>query len=263
MDTAVLDGGGKDVAPAECSEVEVPSPTHSRPKEQSGHVSGDKKEDVHEKVSAQPSNSDDGGEIEASTESSEFKVPPLTLSRPKIQSKSVAEDKDEDVEKPDKPSSEEPTPALPYNEPTWSSTPSDPYVLTVIKNGTIIQTIQLSHKPFHVFGRLPSCDIQFEHPSISRYHAILQYRPLDKEDSGSNSSSHARSESAVSSSVTVNPKEEGFYVYDLGSTHGTFINKVKIQMRCFYRLRLGQMVKFGGSSRLFLLEVNRFLSPVS
>lgn len=256
--SSVLDGGGKDVAPAERSEFQVPTLPLSR-KEQSQNG-------AHQSVttsSAQPPNSDDGGNSEASTESSEFKVPSLIPSRPKSQSESVAKGKNEDpdtVKESAKSSSEEPTLALPYNEPTWSSTPSHSYILTVIKNGTIIQTIQLSSKPFHVFGRLPSCDVQFEHPSVSRYHAILQYRPLDREDSGSNS---AHGEFVVSSSVSVNPKEEGFYVYDLGSTHGTFINKVKIQMRCFYRLRLGQMVKFGGSSRLFLLEVNEFLSPIS
>ena len=143
-------------------------------------------------------------------------------------------------------------PPLPYTEPTWSSTPSEPYVLTVIKTGTIIQTVQLSNQPYHTFGRLPSCDIQLEHPSVSRYHAVLQYRPpLGEEES----SAESNGDSAPSSSISVNPKEEGFYVYDLGSTHGTYLNKSKIQMRCYYRLRLGQMVKFGGSSRLFLLEV--------
>jgi pSer/pThr/pTyr-binding forkhead associated (FHA) protein len=189
--------------------------------------------------------------------SAEFKVPSLSLTRPKNQSKPVSIVENRDMERSTKSSSTEPPPPLPYNEPTWSSIPTNPYVLTVIKNGTIIQTAQLSQKPFHVFGRLPSCEFQLEHPSISRYHAILQYRPHDKQDSDNDPSIDTRNESIISTSVSVNPKEEGFYVYDLGSTHGTFINKTKIQMRCYYRLRLGQMVKFGGSSRLFLLEVRK------
>lgn len=143
-------------------------------------------------------------------------------------------------------------PPLSYNEPRWSSKPPESYFLTVIKNGTVVCEVPISKKPYHVFGRLPSCDIQLEHPSISRYHAVLQYRPQDRgsEESNDNTSSGH----VTISSVSVNPTEEGFYVYDLGSTHGTFINKTKIQTRCYYRLRLGQMVKFGGSSRLFLLE---------
>ena len=154
------------------------------------------------------------------------------------------------------------TPALPYNEPRWSSKPLASYFLTVIKNGTVVCEVPISRKPYHVFGRLPSCDVQLEHPSISRHHAVLQYRPQDKtrankgSDQGEDQDENSSLTSHVTiSSVSVNPTEEGFYVYDLGSTHGTFINKIKIQTRCYYRLRLGQMVKFGGSSRLFLLEV--------
>lgn len=150
-----------------------------------------------------------------------------------------------------------PPPPLSYNEPRWSTTPPQPYFLTVIKNGTVISEVPITQKPFHVFGRLPSCDVQLEHPSISRHHAILQYRPKEKEKEDSEGGEEASSRPSLSSSMSVNPTEEGFYVYDLGSTHGTFINKTKIQTRCYYRLRVGQMVKFGGSSRLFLLEVTR------
>jgi len=52
------------------------------------------------------------------------------------------------------------------------------------------------------------------------------------------------------------PDASGFYVYDLGSTHGTYLNKQKVRPRAYCRLRIGQMVKFGGSSRLFILEVS-------
>ena len=145
---------------------------------------------------------------------------------------------------------------LPYNEPLWSDVPSKPFFLSLIKHGTVIKEITLTDKSFHVFGRLPSCDIQLEHPSISRYHAVLQYRPQDGSPEDSEESDSTATDQVTSLSVSTNPKEEGFYVYDLGSTHGTFINKSKIQMRCFYRLRIGQMVRFGGSSRLFLLEVS-------
>jgi len=189
-------------------------------------------------------------------ESQGFKVPSLVPVRPKPQSeKSVAgaeRSNEEDGAK-------QPPLPLPYNEPAWSSLPPEPYTLTVIKHGTIIEEIPLSKKPFHVFGRVPSCDIQLDHPSISRFHAVLQYRPQD--ESSESRCDDAEGNSTLSgmissSSVSVNPKEEGFYVFDLGSTHGTCINKTKIQTRCYYRLRIGQMIKFGGSSRLFLLEVS-------
>ena len=49
--------------------------------------------------------------------------------------------------------------------------------------------------------------------------------------------------------------EKGFCIYDLGSTHGTFLNKTAVDPKKFYRLRVGYCLKFGGSSRLFILQV--------
>ena len=101
-----------------------------------------------------------------------------------------------------------------------------------------------------VFGRLPICDIPLEHPSISRYHAVLQYRPSDAPNA---TQDEERGEGSLLSLHA--PNETGFYVYDLNSTHGSFLNKSKLQPRVYYRVRVGQMVRFGGSSRLFVLEV--------
>lgn len=195
----------------------------------------------------------DGAELEG------FKVPSQTLPRPPKNQSEVAVPLSEEREKApsvvvDVPSQAETVPPLPYNEPTWSSTPPEPHSLTVIKSGTIVQEIPIT-KPFLVFGRLPSCDVQLEHPSVSRYHAVLQYCRFDKPAEDDSSDTSSSNNSVLDSSVSVNPREEGFYAYDLTSTHGTYINKTRIQMRCYHRLRLGQMVKFGGSSRLFLLEV--------
>lgn len=101
-----------------------------------------------------------------------------------------------------------------------------------------------------VFGRLPVCDVSLEHPSISRYHAVLQYRPTDAAVVAADGEGGTGNTLASSG-----PNEAGFYVYDLNSTHGSFLNKSRLQPRIYYRLRVGQMVRFGGSSRLFVLEV--------
>lgn len=100
---------------------------------------------------------------------------------------------------------------------------------------------------FQVFGRLPVCDVSLDHPSISRYHAVLQYRPADAANVSTDVEGGTLSAGG--------PNEAGFYVYDLNSTHGSFLNKSKLQPRVYYRVRVGQMVRFGGSSRLFVLEV--------
>lgn len=130
-------------------------------------------------------------------------------------------------------------PPLPYTEPSWGgSAPDMPYALEILKNGTIVDTVPLTHRGYFVVGRLPVCDVSLEHPSISRYHAVIQYR----------------AQSGEAGSVG---EERGFYVHDLGSTHGTVVNKNKIPPKTYIRLHVGHVLKFGGSTRLFILQVKR------
>eukprot|EP00090_Calanus_glacialis_P045206 TRINITY_DN8245_c0_g1_i1.p1 TRINITY_DN8245_c0_g1~~TRINITY_DN8245_c0_g1_i1.p1 ORF type:complete len:740 (-),score=270.81 TRINITY_DN8245_c0_g1_i1:59-2278(-) len=120
---------------------------------------------------------------------------------------------------------------LHYLEPSWGGVPDKPYSLEIMKNGTIVDTFKLENKSFYTIGRLPVCDVPFEHPSLSRYHAVLQFK--------------------------TNPSPEkpvGFYLFDLDSTHGSFHNKKKCFPKTFYRLRVGHMLKFGGSTRTVLLQ---------
>lgn len=131
-------------------------------------------------------------------------------------------------------------PPLPYTEPSWGGNPPDiPYTIEILKNGSIVDTIPLKYRSFFVVGRLPVCDVSLEHPSISRYHAIIQYR----------------GESGEEGSVG---EERGFYVQDLGSTHGTVVNKNKIPPKTYIRLKVGHVLKFGGSTRLFILQGPEF-----
>lgn len=84
-----------------------------------------------------------------------------------------------------------------YIEPFWSSKPLCDYSLEVMKEGAILSDIPLSAKPYFVIGRQQDIvDIFQENPTISRRHAVLQHK-----DTGD------------------------LFIYDLGSTHGTFVNK--------------------------------------
>ncbi|XP_690835.5 kanadaptin isoform X1 [Danio rerio] len=130
-------------------------------------------------------------------------------------------------------------PPLPYTEPPWGAVPDINYSFELLKNGAILDTVPLTHRSYFVVGRLPVCDVSLEHPSISRYHAVVQYR------------GRAGQEGVVG-------EERGFYAYDLGSTHGTFINKNKIPPKTYIRLRVGHVLKFGGSTRLFILQGPEF-----
>uniref|UniRef100_W5NKQ4 Solute carrier family 4 member 1 adaptor protein n=1 Tax=Lepisosteus oculatus TaxID=7918 RepID=W5NKQ4_LEPOC len=128
-----------------------------------------------------------------------------------------------------------PCPPLPYTEPPWGGLAETSYYFEILKNGTILDTVPLTERSFFVFGRLPNCDVSLEHPSISRYHAVVQYRRRAGEEG-------------------VIGEEKGFYAFDLSSTHGTFVNKNKIPPKTYIRLRVGHVLKFGGSTRLFILQ---------
>ncbi|MGH0150548.1 UNVERIFIED_CONTAM: hypothetical protein FKN15_018070 [Acipenser sinensis] len=135
-----------------------------------------------------------------------------------------------------------PGPPLSYTEPSWGGVAETPYLFEILKNGTILDTLELNEKSFIVFGRLPNCDVSLEHPSISRYHSLVQYRRLPGDSVG---------------------EEMGFYVFDLGSTHGTFVNKNKVPPKTYIRLKVGYVLKFGGSTRLFILQVSAIQGPDS
>src|ERR1700733_1832755 len=91
---------------------------------------------------------------------------------------------------------------LDYEEPSWGECANiyNRYRFEVLKGGAIVKTMEFSHeKSFFTIGRLPICDFELDHESVSRYHAVIQFS--DKE------------------------KQSMPFLYDLNSTHGTFLNK--------------------------------------
>jgi hypothetical protein len=83
----------------------------------------------------------------------------------------------EQDEDPHKPSSSTTT-AFGYMPPFWSEAPKtnkEQYYLEVVKEGTIIDKIQLGHKPFYLFGRAPTCDIVAEHPVGTSLFSLLPF----------------------------------------------------------------------------------------
>ncbi|VDK57268.1 unnamed protein product [Anisakis simplex] len=128
------------------------------------------------------------------------------------------------------------TPKLDYKPPCWALEPNveDGYGIEVIKNGTIVESVDFKNSKssnHFVIGRLPLCDMTLDHPTISRYHCILQYGEDLMERSG-----------------------KGWHIYDLGSTHGTKLNKRRIPSKQYIRIRVGYVMQFGGSSRIMVLK---------
>ncbi|UMM24478.1 hypothetical protein L5515_004694 [Caenorhabditis briggsae] len=127
-------------------------------------------------------------------------------------------------------------PTLHYEAPPWACEP-DPelkFQLEVLKEGKLIGAFDLSSRKnstFVVIGRIkPGCDLVMEHPSISRYHCILQYGDDKMSKTG-----------------------KGWHIFELGSTHGSRMNKKRLPPKQYIRTRVGFIFQFGDSTRMYNL----------
>ncbi|CAI5481565.1 unnamed protein product, partial [Closterium sp. Yama58-4] len=108
----------------------------------------------------------------------------------------------------------------------------EPAEVEVVKDGTVAEEMDVAAKSAYMFGRIDRCDFVLQHPSISRYHAVIQYG----EDSAA-------------------------FLMDLHSTHKTFLNKQQVKPGTFVPLRVGDVIRFGMSSRLYLFQGPQDLMP--
>jgi hypothetical protein len=142
-------------------------------------------------------------------------------------------------------------PLLSYDKPSWASPPRHQSSLTVLRQGIVLSelrcippdeaaqlsslpeangshplSISSSSKPITV-GRLPFNRIPLDHPSVSRYHACLQFNA-----------------------------DGDLFVYDLGSAHGTRLNNVTnpLPPRQFIPVPPGSFLQFGESSCRMIYE---------
>lgn len=122
--------------------------------------------------------------------------------------------------------------AVAYEIPEWNGPPCHHYSLEVLKDGSIIDQFDVYKKGAYMFGRVELCDFVLEHPTISRFHAVIQFK----------SNGEA-------------------YIYDLGSTHGTFINKNEVKQKAYVELHVGDVIRFGHSSRLYIFQGPADLMP--
>lgn len=116
-----------------------------------------------------------------------------------------------------------------YAPPAWGVDGANAFAifLEVIKGGVVLEQQALPVTPgrsFVVVGRLPppTCDLELAHASASRVHAALQF-----------------------------DAQGALFLCDLGSTHGSFVNKARVPAHEFVRLHIGDVLAFGESSRLY------------
>ena len=124
-------------------------------------------------------------------------------------------------------------PAGGYEVPEWGGPSSADFSLEVLKDGAIVDIVDCRGRGCVTLGRTPDNDVVLEHPSSSRTHAAIQF---------------ARGGSEA-------------FVFDNASTHGTFVNKRRLKARVHAPVFVGDQIRFGQSSRVFVVAGASELMP--
>jgi len=128
---------------------------------------------------------------------------------------------------------------LKFAEPADAAKPTTRWRLYVFRGEALLETLHIHRQSAYLAGRDEAvCDLKLMHPSISKQHAVLQYRKKVLSEGGA----------VEAPKIKVTP-----YIMDLGSTNGTFLNGDRIEDARFYELLERDVLKFGESSREFVL----------
>jgi len=131
------------------------------------------------------------------------------------------------------------TVTLKYHEPPEARKPSprDVWKLFVFKGADIIDTIELSTRSCWLIGRDTGVvDLPAEHPSISKQHAVIQFRYTEKRNEYGDKIGRVKP-----------------YLIDLESGNGTRLNNDKVPESRYLELRDKDMIQFGSSTREYVL----------
>lgn len=124
-----------------------------------------------------------------------------------------------------------------YNEPQEARKPKRRWRLYPFKGETSLPFIPIHRQSAYLLGRERACcDIPTDHPSCSKQHAVLQFRLVDYE----------RDDGTMGKRIRP-------YIIDLESANGTFVNNNKIDPRRYVELIEQDVVKFGYSTREYVL----------
>lgn len=131
---------------------------------------------------------------------------------------------------------------LKYHEPSEARKPpsKDDWKLFVFKGAEIVETIALGVRSCWLVGReLSVADMAAEHPSISKQHAVIQFRHIVKKNEFGDKLGKVKP-----------------YLIDLESANGTMLNKDKIPASRYLELRDKDMIQFGHSTREYVLMLS-------
>ncbi|XP_072534929.1 smad nuclear-interacting protein 1 [Salminus brasiliensis] len=124
-----------------------------------------------------------------------------------------------------------------YNEPPEARIPKRRWRLYPFKNDEPLPVMYIHRQSAYLLGRQRKiADIPIDHPSCSKQHAVFQYRLVE----------HTRADGTTGRRVKP-------YIIDLGSGNGTYLNNQRIEPQRYYELKEKDVLKFGFSSREYVL----------
>lgn len=125
-----------------------------------------------------------------------------------------------------------------YTECEDGRAPNTKWRLYPMKDNAVLEPYKIYKKSYYLLGRdRKVVDIPLDHPSCSKQHAVIQFRMINREDP---------------ETLTMRRLNRP-YVMDLGSTNGTTLNGTKIDAQRYVELLEKDVIKFGNSSREFVL----------
>jgi smad nuclear-interacting protein 1 len=133
--------------------------------------------------------------------------------------------------------------ALKYHEPAEARKPpaKHEWKLFVFKGADILETIELSTRSCWLIGReLAVVDMAAEHPSISKQHAVIQFRYIERRTEFGDKVGKVKP-----------------YIIDLESANGTLLNKEEIPSSRYLELQDKDMLQFGHSTREYVLMLSK------
>ncbi len=127
-----------------------------------------------------------------------------------------------------------------WTEPLDAAKPNSRWRFYVFKDDAVVETLHLHRQSVYLAGRdTRVADIILAHPSCSKQHAVVQFRKVEK-----------RLRDGSSAEVILP------YLMDLASVHHTLLNGAEVEDSRYYELRAKDCVKFGGSTREYILMLD-------
>lgn len=132
---------------------------------------------------------------------------------------------------------------LKYHEPPEARKPPprDQWKLFVFKGDDVLDTVDLSNRSCWLVGRESAVvDMLAEHPSISKQHAVVQFRYVEKKNEFGDKIGKVKP-----------------YLLDLESANGTKLNGEAVPDRRYLEMRPKDVVRFGDSTREYVVMLSR------